>query len=106
MSALSEIYVKKETLEIILNTLKTKNQTGIGITISINDTSNEYGKNVSAYVAQTKEEQAGKKAKFYVGNGKVFWNDGKIVNGVKPAPLPSVPTEPIANEILEEDLPF
>lgn len=48
------------------------------ITISINNETNEYGQNVSAWKEQTKEERAAKKKKEYVGNGKVFWTDGSI----------------------------
>jgi len=33
---------------------------------------------VSAMVKQTKEERDAKKAKEYIGNGKIFWTDGTI----------------------------
>lgn len=78
MGALAEIYIKKETLETILKTLETKSEKGISITLSLNDKSNEYGQNVSSFVSQNKEQREAKKEKFYVGNGKVFWSDGKI----------------------------
>ena len=48
------------------------------ITISINNETNKYGQNVSAWKEQTKEERAAKKKKEYVGNGRVFWTDGSI----------------------------
>jgi len=37
MSALGEIFIKKETLETLLRGVNAKGITGIGITISIND---------------------------------------------------------------------
>ena len=49
------------------------------MTISINDETNDYGQNVSAFDAQTKEEREAKKAKDYLGNGKVVWTDEKCV---------------------------
>lgn len=78
MSSLSNVYVKLETLETLLAVVKKKGEKGISIDISISETSNDYGQNLSAYVAQTKEQREDKKAKFYVGNGKCFWTDGKI----------------------------
>ena len=78
MSSLSEIYIKKEVLETMLKTVIAKNQKGVSITISINDETNQYGQNLSGFVSQTKEQREAKKDKFYVGNGKVFWTDGKI----------------------------
>jgi hypothetical protein len=47
-------------------------------TINVNDDANQFGQNVSAYDSQTKEEREAKKAKLYIGNGNVVWNDGKI----------------------------
>lgn len=52
-------------------------------TISISDNSDQYGNNVSMYEEQTKEERELKTTKKYFGNGKVFWNDGKIINAIK-----------------------
>lgn len=84
MSSLSEIYIKKETLQTLLDVITKKGEKGVSITISTSDESNEWGQNVSAYVSQTKEQREAKKPRFYTGNGRVFWNDGKVVNGVKP----------------------
>ena len=78
MSSLSSIYIKKEVLETLLKAVTKKKEKGVEITISINEEANQYGQNLSAYVAQTKEQREAKKDKFYVGNGKVFWTDGKI----------------------------
>ncbi len=48
-------------------------------TVSINDETNQFGQNVSVYDSQTKEEREAKKAKSYLGNGKVVWTDGNCV---------------------------
>jgi|TARA_R110000751_G_scaffold45824_1_gene103629 hypothetical protein len=47
--------------------------------ISINDETNQFGQNVSAFDSQTPEEREAKKLKNYIGNGKVIWTDGKCV---------------------------
>ena len=83
MASLSDIYIKLDTLETLVKGLKKKGENGISITLSTNDDSNQWGQNVSAYVSQKKEEREAKKNRFYVGNGRVFWNDGKITNAVK-----------------------
>ena len=79
MASITDIYIKKEMIETILNVLSKKNQSGINITISIHEDTNEFGNNVSAYVSQSKEERESKKDKFYIGNGRVKWTDGKIL---------------------------
>jgi len=68
-------------------------------TVSINDETNQFGQNVSAFDSQTKEEREAKKPKSYLGNGKVVWTDDSIVVAVrqdqdapKPAPAPAVET--------------
>lgn len=85
MASLTNLYLKKETLETLLKGVSAKNLNGIDITISINDEVKTFeGKNgtivqnVSAFVSQSKEERDSKKEKFYVGNGRVFWTDGNI----------------------------
>ena len=45
------------------------------ITISISDKVDNYGNNVSAWLAQTKEERDAKAPKKYIGNGKVIFID-------------------------------
>lgn len=78
MASLNNVYFKLETLEKLVDVLKKKKENGISIDFSINDTTNDYGQNISAYVSQTKEEREAKKQRFYVGNGKTFWTDGTI----------------------------
>jgi hypothetical protein len=104
MAALSEIFIKEETLEVILKTIKKKGAKGIGLTISISDKSNKFGSNVSAYISQSKEDRDAKKDKFAVGYGKVFWTDGKVVKGEKPEGE-NTPTYS-ATVSDDDDLPF
>lgn len=80
MASLSEIFVKKETLETLLSVLSKKtgkDAKGIKLTISLSDEAKNYGQNVSAYVSQTKEQRDAKNPVFYVGNGKTFWTKGE-----------------------------
>ena len=99
MAVLLDIYMKKETLETLLKTVTAKNEKGLSITISVNDETNEYGQNVSGFVSQTKEAREAKKPKYYVGNGKVFWTDGKITKAVQSQATP-------ANDDDGDKLPF
>ena len=102
MSSLAEVYIKKEQLEILVKACNVRNQPGISLQIGINDETNSYGQNVSVSVSQTKEEREAKKDKYYVGNGKVFYTDGKITKAEKKdipkAEEPFIPTN--------NDLPF
>jgi len=103
MSSLSNVYVKLETLETLLKVVKQKGEKGISIDISISETTNEWGQNLTAYVSQTKEQRDDKKPRFYVGNGKCFWTDGKIEVAKKKEVHEATPmTEQQEND----DLPF
>ena len=107
MASLSEIYVKKSTLETILKTLNSKQGKegeGVKITISLADQPNNFGQNVNAYVAQTKEQREAKTRLFYVGNGKTFWSKGET-----PVPQREEPKQeqkPVTSASDEKDLPF
>lgn len=105
MSSLSEIYIKKETLQTLLDVVTKKGEKGVSITISTSDESNQWGQNVAAYVSQTKEQREEKKPRFYTGNGRVFWNDGKITNGVKPEEQTSTQSDPVTSPG-DDQLPF
>ena len=105
MASLSEIYIKKSTLETILKALNAKQgkeSEGVKLTISLSDQPNNYGQNVSVYVAQTKEQREAKKPLFYVGNGKTFWSKGET-------PVPQreeqQAPQPVASAN-DDDLPF
>jgi hypothetical protein len=78
MNNLATLFIKTETIKILLETLQKKGTKGVELTISTSDKNNAYDQNVSAWVAQTKEEREAEKKKFYVGNGRVFWGDGVI----------------------------
>lgn len=54
----------------------------VNLTMSVNDET-RYGNNTGIYVSQTQEEREAKKQKTYLGNGKVVWNNGQIVNAEK-----------------------
>lgn len=54
----------------------------LSLSISVNDETN-YGNNVGIALSQTKEEREAKQPKTYLGNGKVVWNSGTIVNATK-----------------------
>lgn len=79
MAALLDIYFKEEVLETLLATVKAKKDKGVAITVSVNDESNEWGQNVSAFVSQSKEDREAKKKKYYVANGKVLWHNDTIL---------------------------
>lgn len=72
----------------------------LNLTVSIDDETNQYGQNVSAYDSQTKEQREAKEPRNYLGNGKVFWTDGNIVKAVTPLP------GDMNNTNNEDDLPF
>lgn len=103
MSNLSSIWIKTETLQKLLDVATKKQVNGIEITVSTNDTANDYGQNVTAFVAQTKEQRDAKKPRFYIGNGKVFWTDGKISVIDK---TQKTSDEPPSCNSDEDDLPF
>ena len=101
MASLSEIYLKKSTLETILRALNAKqgkDAEGVKITISLSDQTNNFGQNVTAYVAQTNEQRAAKKPLFYVGNGKTFWSKGET-----PVPQREQPTQAPQNVTAAND---
>ncbi len=70
----------------------------VNLTMSVNDET-RYGNNASIYISQTKEENEAKKQRTYLGNGKVVWNNGNIVNATKEV------KEAVQEEV-GSDLPF
>jgi hypothetical protein len=60
MSSLNSLYLKLSTLKEMIDVLERKQENGIELTISINDTTNNYNQNVSAFVAQTKDQREAK----------------------------------------------
>lgn len=57
---------------------KLKDGKYLQVQISVNDTTDNYGNNVSITVNQTKEEREAKDKKTYLGNAKVVWTDNVI----------------------------
>lgn len=57
---------------------KLKDGKYLNVQISVNDTTDSYGNNVSITVNQTKEEREAKEKKTYLGNAKVVWTDNVI----------------------------
>lgn len=78
MNNLATLFIKTETIKILLETLQKKGSKGVELTISTSDKNNDYNQNVAAWVSQSKEERTAEKKKFYVGNGRVFWGDGIV----------------------------
>ena len=85
-----------------LGTISIKTKDGVykNYTLSINDDTNEYGQNLKMYEEQTKEQREAKATKNYIGNGKIFWTDGKINIAEK------VERESVSSSSSEDDLPF
>jgi hypothetical protein len=104
MGALANIYIKVETLKQLHDTIVKKGEKGVSLTIGINDETNQFGQNLSAHVSQTKEQREAGANKFYVGNGGVFWTDGKIEKAVKVDN--SQPNAPVTSEAADDGLPF
>jgi hypothetical protein len=72
----------------------------INLTMSVNDET-RYGNNTGIFVSQSQEEREAKKQKTYLGNGKVVWNNGTIVNAEK-----QEQQEQVAQEVESDGLPF
>ena len=72
----------------------------VNLTMSVNDET-RYGNNTGIYVSQTQEEREAKKQKSYLGNGKVVWNSGTIVNAEK-----QQQQEPVNQAAEADGLPF
>lgn len=85
MSSFIAGYMSKQKLIEILETLELKDLKGFNFTASVGDESNEYGQNVAFFAEQTAEQRRDKTPRYYFGNGKVYWTDGKITCGTKVA---------------------
>lgn len=75
-------------------------------TISVNDEANEWGKNVSVFDSQTKEEREAKKKKDYLGSGKVTWTDGNVSAAPKQAQAQAQVSSPQLVAVDDDGLPF
>jgi len=79
---------------------KIKDMKYLDVTISVDDATNQWGKNASIYESQTKEEREAKAPKAYIGGGKVVWTDGSIKVAEKASNEPKKASTP------SEELPF
>lgn len=99
-----EFYMKRETLQTLLDVVTKKGEKGVAITGFTKDESDQYGNNFSGWVKQSKEDSEAKKDRFFVANGKVFWSDGKVTVASKQE------QKPVSKQVVEDDsgdlLPF
>ena len=79
---------------------KIKDGKYLEVTISVDDQTNQWGKNASIYESQTKEERESKASKAYIGGGKVVWTTGAISVAEKSSNEPKKANPPT------EELPF
>lgn len=106
MAAITEVYFKIESLELLINEAKQKCQKGISVTFSINDEANQFGNNVSGFISQTSDERTAKTPKKYVGNGKVVWENGIIIKAEQKIQKSETTTQQPVQQQSDEDLPF
>ncbi len=78
MAFIANVYVTKDKLQTILDTINQKGEKGISLDVVGFNEKNQYGQEVAVRIAQTKEQRESKKPPFYLGNGEVKWTDGKI----------------------------
>lgn len=79
---------------------KIKDGKYLEVTISVDDQTNQWGKNASIYESQTKEERESKASKAYIGGGKVVWTNGTISVAEKASNEPKKANPPV------DELPF
>lgn len=78
---------------------KIKDGKYLDVTISVDDQTNQWGKNASIYESQTKEERDSKAPKSYIGSGKVVWVKGTISVAEKSSNEPKKAQEPAQDEL-------
>ena len=108
MATLISGYITLDKLKEIVRVCESKNEKGFKFTASVNETSNQYGQNVSFYAEQTKEQREAKANKYFFGNGKVFWTDGviKIADKQETTPAPLAGEVAKAKVVEDDSLPF
>jgi hypothetical protein len=92
-------YQTIKQLELLLAKAK-ENGKGISTTIAVNSDVDQFGNNVSMWIAQTKEQRDAKAPRNYVGNGTVVFSKAKE--------YPVAPKKEIkqSNNELNSNLPF
>ena len=81
--------------------VKGKKGTYYNFTVSVNDDTNSFGQNASAFDSQSKEQREAKEPKKYIGNGQVIWTDGTCVKSVRQDEEPAK-----AVAVASDDMPF
>ena len=56
----------------------------LNVSIIVNDSSNEYGNDVSITIGQTREDRDNKVKPTYIGNGKTIWRAKEQKKNVQP----------------------
>ena len=79
MAAIIAFSVNKDKL----NSLDFNEKGWANVTLIVNDETDAYGQNCAVIKEQTKEEREANAARLYLGNGKVVWNNGQVVNAEK-----------------------
>ena len=99
MGQLINAQINKSKLQGLVHyTNKRTNEESVNITISLNDTPDQYGNNASIWISQTKEERDAKATKVYLGNGKVIYDSNM--------PRQNAPEFPKEAPTTSTDLPF
>lgn len=99
MGQLINAQINKSKLQGLVHyTNKRTNEESVNITISLNDTPDQYGNNASIWISQTKEERDAKAQKVYLGNGKVIYDSNM--------PRQNAPEFPKEAPTTSTDLPF
>lgn len=113
MATKGNLYLKRETLEMLLKGIDKKGMKGIRLTLNIKDEVDQYGNNINTWVEQSKEEIDAKKTPYFTGNGKIFWTNGTIVAAPrkeekKEEPVSNNPisTKAVKTALETDDLPF
>lgn len=105
MATLIAGYITLTKLKEIVDTIEGKDEKGFKFTMFLNDESNEFGQNVSMYAEQSKEQRENKAPRYYFGNGRVQWTDGKVTLAEKKDRV-AVPSNDELTKSSKDDVPF
>ena len=81
MALIGNAYVKLDKLRQIVEACEENGLDGFKFDVMIGEV--KYNENISFAASQSKEQREAKEKKWYFGNGKVVWNDGKPIEVVK-----------------------
>ncbi len=74
--------------------------------VIVNDEPNQYGKDASISLSQTKEERTAKEKKVFIGNGKTVWKKEPQADTNYTAPATTDTGKPIITQEEDDQLPF